>query len=272
MSHEEVVQTDDGVRLRTWTDGDPDAPPLLLINSLGTDLSMWDAQVPGWSPSHRLLRYDQRGHGTSSVPDGPYTVARLGRDALTVLDHHGVERADVCGISLGGLVALWLAAHVPERVRRVVLADTAAKVGTEDAWRARAATVREQGMDAVVDLVLGRFFSPTFRAGRAPALARVEQGLRRAAPEGYAASCEALATADLLAEAAAVRAPCLVVVGTADEATPPADAQALHAALPHAGYAELPGAGHLANLEQPEPFERLVADFLTRPDLEQGHA
>jgi 3-oxoadipate enol-lactonase len=262
----------DGVRLHTRSDGDSAAPPLLLLNSLGTDLSMWDEQVQGWSASHHVLRFDQRGHGRSDAPDGAYTLEQLGRDARAVLDAHEVRRAHVCGLSIGGMVALWLAASAPARVRRAVFADTAARVGTEQAWRTRAATVRGEGMAAITDLVLARFFSPAFRASNHPAVARLERGLRAAPVAGYAGSCDALAVGDLRALVPRIRAPSLVIVGTADEATPPADAHALQALLPDAELAELPGAGHLANLEQPARFEQLVREFLSRPDPGVSHA
>lgn len=255
------------VDLHTRVDGDGDGPALLLVNSLGTDLSLWDAHVPSWSATHRVVRYDQRGHGASSTPAGPYTVDQLGQDAIAVLDAHGVDRADVCGLSLGGVVALWLAIHVPDRVGRVVLADTDARVGTEEAWRERAAAVRSGGMGAVTDLVLERFFSDGFRATGAPAVRRVGDGLRAGDPEGYAASCEALATADLRESANRIHAPCLVIVGSEDVATPPDGARDLRDRL-GAAYVELPGAGHLANLEQPEVFTGLVRDFLLSPDVQ----
>jgi 3-oxoadipate enol-lactonase len=256
--------------LHRRVDGDAGRPALLLVNSLGTDLTMWDGQVARWTATHRVVRYDQRGHGASATPPGPWTIDDLGRDALAVLDDTGVDRADVCGLSLGGVVALWLAANAPDRVRRVVLADTAARVGTEQAWRDRATTVREHGLASIVDLVLERFFSADFLAGGAPAVDRIAEGLRRGDDEGYAASCEVLATADLRRHAARVHAPSLVVVGTADAATPPEDARALRDLLPAADYRELPGAGHLANLEQPDEFAAIVADFLTDQEPERA--
>lgn len=261
---ERAVEARDGCRLRTRVDGDPQAPPLLLINSLGCDLTMWDGQLPRWTTTHRVIRYDQRGHGGSDAPPGPYTIEQLGADTLVVLDGYGTGRADVCGISLGGLVGLWLGAKEPKRVGRLVLADTAGRVGTEQAWRDRAATVRGQGMNAVTDLVLERFFSPQFRARRSAALAQVEAGLRAMSAEGYAAACDALAVADLRHLAADVEAPVLVVVGTADVATPPENARALRDALPDATLVEIPDAGHLANLEAPELFTDVVHDFLIR--------
>lgn len=263
---ERTVTTPDGVRLRTRSDGDRDARCLLLVNSLGTDLTTWDDQVAGWSRTHHVLRYDQRGHGASDAPTSAYSVDRFGRDALAVLDAHEAGRADLCGLSLGGLVALWVAANAPDRVRRAVFADTAARVGTEEAWRTRAATVRAEGMGAVTDLVLSRFFSPAFRTSGDPAVSRVEHALRTASVDGYAGSCDALAAADLRGLAPQVRAPSLVLVGTADEATPPSDAAALHALLPDARLVELADAGHLANLEQPARFQQVVSDFLTESD------
>jgi 3-oxoadipate enol-lactonase len=265
-----VITTDDGVRLHTRADGELGAPTLLLLNSLGTDLSMWDPQVAVWSGARRIVRYDQRGHGRSEAPPPPYSVERLGRDALAVLDAYEVGEADVCGLSLGGVVALWVAGTAPERVRRAVFADTAARVGTEEGWRQRAATVRAEGMAAVADLVLDRFFSPAFRASGAPAVEALDRTLRQASVDGYTGSCEALATADLTGLAREVRAPSLVVVGTADEATPPSDAEALHGLLRDARLVELPGAGHLANLETPERFAEVVDDFLTAPEAHRA--
>jgi 3-oxoadipate enol-lactonase len=257
-----VITTDDGVRLLARSDGDPDGPTLLLLNSLGTDLTMWDPQVPAWATGRRIVRFDQRGHGRSEVPPPPYTVERLGRDALAVLDAYEVASADVCGLSLGGVVALWLAGVAPERVHHAVFASTAARVGTEEGWRQRAATVRAEGMDGIVDLILSRFFSPGFRLSGAPAVDALARTLRAASVDGYAGSCEALAAADLTDLAGSVRAPSLVVVGTADEATPPSDAETLWRLLQDARLVELPGAGHLANLEQPESFTEVVQRFL----------
>jgi 3-oxoadipate enol-lactonase len=267
-----VITTDDGVRLRTRVDGAPGAQPLLLLNSLGTDLSMWDPQVDRWGVQRQVVRFDQRGHGRSDVPPPPYTAERFGRDVLAVLDAYEVEQADVCGLSLGGVVALWVTGNASERVRRAVFADTAARVGTEEAWRQRAATVRTEGMGAVVDLVLARFFSPDFLASGAPAVDALDRTLRAASVDGYAGSCEALATADLTYLAATIRVPSLVVVGSADEATTPEDARRLHGLLADARLVELPGAGHLANLERPERFAEVVLDFLTAPDQELSRA
>lgn len=257
------VTTDDGVRLRVRSEGDRSAPALLLCNSLGTDLSLWDANVGALASMHHVIRFDQRGHGRSGAPPGPYTIDRLGRDAATVLAALEVGTARVCGVSLGGLVALWLAASEPGRVERVVLAATAARIGTGAGWRERAATVRAEGMAGVVDVVLERFFSPRFLGDAQPWVAHVRDGLLATTPEGYAASCDALAAADLRAAAAEVACPALVVVGTADAATPPSDAADLCARVGGARLVEIDGAGHLLNLEAPDRFAAIVACFLS---------
>jgi 3-oxoadipate enol-lactonase len=262
---ERAVTTADGVRLyarRDPADHEPAAPTLLVVNSLGCDAAMWDEQLDTWRATHHVLRYDQRGHGRSDAPDGPYELEHLGRDALAVLDAFGVEHVDVCGLSLGGLVAQWLCLEAPERIDAAVFADTAAKVGTAEGWLERAALVRRDGMDAVTELVLDRFFSPQALAARLPAVARTRATLAAMSPEGYASSCEALAAADLREASSAIAHHCLVIVGTADVATTPSDAQDLVTALPHADYAELAGAGHLSNLERPADFAQLVRDFL----------
>lgn len=257
-----VASTDDGVRIRIRTDGPARATPLLLCNSLGTDLRLWNDQVAEWANDHLVIRFDQRGHGASGAPSGPYTYDRLGRDAATVLDMVEVERADVCGISLGAAVGLWLAAHRPERVSRLVAADTAARIGDEASWRSRAALVRERGMEAVAGLVVERFFSPEFRGRRPDVIDATRCGLLHLDPEGYAATCEALATGDLRGDLGSVTVPTLIVVGTADEATPPSDAIDLCERLADARLHRIEGAGHLSNLERPAAFLRAVDDFL----------
>ncbi len=260
-----TVTTDDGVELYVRVEvahAGPGAPVLLAINSLGCDLGLWEQQLAPWRQSHHVLRYDQRGHGRSAAPDGPYGLDRLGRDALAVLDAVGADRVDVCGLSLGGLVAQWLCLEAPGRIDRAVFADTAARIGTREAWHERAAVVRTEGMAAVTEPVLDRFFSQGARATNDPAVVRTRAGLETMSPEGYASSCEALADADLRPRTAAIGQRCLVIVGTEDVATPVADARRLVDDLPHASYAELDGAGHLSNLERPEAFARLVRTFL----------
>lgn len=259
---ERTLTTVDGVRLAARADGPDRSPALLCCNSLGTGRELWDPQIDGWSECRRVIRFDQRGHGASDVPDAPYRIDELGRDALAVLDAYQVDQADLCGLSLGGVVALWLVSHHPDRVRRLVLACTAAKVGTEQAWRTRADAVRNGGTDVIADMVMERFFSAAFRQRDPDTVARIRATLIATPDEGYIGSCLALATADLREHVATVRAPTLVLAGTADEATPPSVMRDLHAGIPVATWQELAGAGHLANLEVPAAFERAVHNHL----------
>jgi 3-oxoadipate enol-lactonase len=253
----------DGVGLNVRVDGPADAPPIVLSNSLGTDLSMWEPQMPSLRERFRVVRYDLRGHGGSDVSPGPITVDRLGQDVVDLLDALGIERAHVCGLSVGGLVSIWLAARHPDRLDRAVLGAAAARIGTAELWQSRADAVRAGGMAAVVDIVMTRFFSERFRTERPDVVARVAQGLAATPPEGYAAACLALRDADLRAEVARIAAPSLVVVGREDPATPVAEAEWLHARIPGSELVVLEDAGHLCNLEQPERFTDAVVGFLS---------
>ena len=242
-------------------DGSPQDPVLLLSNSLGSDVSMWDAQAEAFSRRYRLLRYDSRGHGRSAVPKGPYRIEDLGRDVLGLLDALGIERVRFCGLSKGGVVGMWLAANAPERVERLVLCNTSAYFGNPPLWNARIEAVRTSGMQAVVPQVLERWLSPEFRARDPDAVERVRSMLLATPPEGYAACCEALRDMDLREAIGAIRAPTLVVVGTQDPATPPEMGRSIAERIRGARVVELPTA-HLSNVEAGERFTAAVLDFL----------
>ncbi len=253
----------DGVRLFVVSEGPEEAPPVLFSNSLGTDLHAWDPQAKALAGTFRVVRYDARGHGRSDVPPGPYTIDRLGADALGVLDALGIDRAHVCGISLGGMVALWLAARHPERVGRAVFAATAARIGSEALWEERARMVRAGGTGAIRDLFVARFFSPAFAAGEPATVERFTEALLGMSAEGYAASCLALAEADLRDAVGGIRCPSLVVAGSLDVATPVAEARWLHGRIPGSQLLVLEDAAHLCNVEAPERFSEAVARFLS---------
>jgi 3-oxoadipate enol-lactonase len=255
------VQASDGCRLAYDVEGPADGPALLLSNALGTTRELWKAQRPAFTRAFRVVAYDSRGHGASAVPSGDATIERLGQDALAVLDAAGVERADVCGISIGGLTALWLGVHAPRRVRRLVLANTAARIGTRDHWQERIDLVRSRGLAEVVASAPGRWFTEAFRRDHPAEVAAVQAMLARCPADGYAACAAALRDADLRGEVARVAAPALVVSGTVDPATTPADADWLGARLPSARRVDL-DAAHLANVERAEEFTRAVMGFL----------
>ncbi|WP_332688271.1 3-oxoadipate enol-lactonase [Bosea sp. (in: a-proteobacteria)] len=250
-----------GEEFHVQIDGDEGAPVLLLSNSLGTNLSMWDPQIPEWAKHFRVVRYDSRGHGLSPAPDKPYSIAMLADDALAILDTLGIEKAHWCGLSKGGMVGQWLATHHGGRLGRVVLANTAAHMGPPELWDGRIRTVRTQGMGGLVQPTLERWFTPEFRESAKATVAAVSEMLATTPPLGYANCCAAIRDMDQRESIRAVRNPVLVVIGARDPATPPATGYEIADAIPGAQRIEL-AAAHLSNLEQPEAFGRAVTDFL----------
>ncbi len=232
-------------------DGPLDAPVLVLPCSLGTTRELWEPQLAAFTRSFRVLRYEHRGHGASAVPPGPYTMAELARDALDLLDELELERVSWCGLSLGGMVGMWLGACAPERLAALVLACTAARVGAPEVYSERAALVRERGLEPVADAVVARWLTP---AAPAALVARLRQVLLATPPEGYAGCCEALAAWDFRDRLPDVAVPTLVLAGSEDESTPAPDTDLLAERIAGARLVVLEGGGHLANLERPKAF------------------
>lgn len=242
--------------------GRADAPVVVLSSSLGTTMAMWDPQMPELAQRFRVLRYDHRGHGGSSAPSGGYTIAELAGDVVALLDRLEVPRASIVGLSLGGMVAMWLAAHVPTVVDRLVLCCTAPQLGTRESWHDRAATVRAHGTGVLLDALLGRWLTPAFREANPGTVALVAEMLEAAQPEGYASCCDAIATMDQRHDLARITAPTLVVAGELDPVVPPSVAGELQGSIAGATLAVVPGAAHLCNLEQPAAFTSLLLDYL----------
>ena len=243
------------------TDGYPRNPAVLMCNSLGTDHTMWDAQADTLSRCFHVVRYDTRGHGASGAPPGPYSLEMLANDALALLDHLGIGTAHVVGLSMGGLVAQCLGLYAPHRVGRLVLANTAARIGTAAGWRHRAAAVREDGLATIAATSPARWFMPAFAAEYRAIIEPLQHTLRRQSPEGYAACCDALADADLGDDIGLIAAPVLVIAGEADPVTTVADGVALCTRIPDARLVTLP-ASHLSSIEVPATFTREVQSFL----------
>src|SRR5918993_4161965 len=254
------------VELNHVLEGPEDAPVLVLSNSLGSTLGMWDDQAPFLRERFRLLRYDQRGHGDSPVPSGPYKIEDLGRDALALLDRLEIESASFCGLSIGGLVGMWLASEAPERVERLVLCCTAPRFDS-DFYDARAHKVRAEGVGSISDAVLERWFTPEFRAARPETVEWAESMLRATPTEGYAGCCEVLRDTDLRSRLGEIRAPTLVVAGAEDPATTVDQAKEIHASIQGARLVVIENAAHLANIEQPEAVTR---EILTHLELVAG--
>jgi 3-oxoadipate enol-lactonase len=242
-------------------DGPAGAPPLLLSNSLGTTSEMWDPQIPALTERYRVVRYDTRGHGTAPVPNGPYSLDDLGGDAVALLDRLGIERAHVVGLSLGGMTGMWLGAHAPERVDRLVLMCTSAMLAEEHDWPARANLVREQGPGAIADATIERWFTPGFVERNPDTVARLRATLADTPPEGYAACCDAIGGMDQLADLERIEAPTLVIAGREDPATPPPHAERIADGIPGARL-EIVDAAHLANIERAEEVTRLTLSHL----------
>jgi 3-oxoadipate enol-lactonase len=248
--------------VRIWHDlhGDAGAPWLVLPCSLGTSRELWDPAP--YAPHFRVLRYEHRGHGDSETPPGPYTVAELAGDALALLDELGVERASWIGLSLGGMVAMWVAACAPERLDRLVLACTSARVPSPQLYAERAGVVREQGVEPLADAVVSRWFTA---AAPGTLRARFRAMLVATAREGYAGCCEAVAGWDFRERLAEITAPTLVVAGAEDESTPAADTGLLVRRIPGARSVVLEGAAHLANLERAAEFAEAALAHLEAP-------
>lgn len=243
-------------------EGPEDAPALVLANSLGAALEMWEPQAEALRDRFRVVRYDSRGHGRSPVPPGPYELADLGADLLALLDRLGIARASICGVSLGGATALWVAANAPERVDRLIACFTSADFGPVDPWRERAALVREQGTGAVAEAVVGRWFTPSFAEREPETVARMQAMIAATPAAGYAACCEVVGDYDLRGDLGRIAAPTLVLSGSEDQASPLPMGRAIAAGIPGARFVEVAHAAHLGNYEQPERVTELIRDHL----------
>jgi 3-oxoadipate enol-lactonase len=242
-------------------------PVLVFSNSLGTDFSMWDPQMPELQRRFRILRFDTRGHGQSSVASyvtpADYSIEQLGRDVLGLLDSLGLDRVHFCGLSMGGMIGMWLGIHAPTRLHRLVLSNTAARIGTNEMWNARIATVRKDGMKSVAAAVIERWFTPEFRASSAEKVARAQRMLENSPPDGYAACCAAIRDMDQREAVAQIKAPTIVIYGASDPVTSASDAHFLTAQIRGSVELEL-AAAHLSNVEQASAFTEAVTSFLSK--------
>ncbi|MDN5515040.1 3-oxoadipate enol-lactonase [Ectopseudomonas composti] len=245
-------------------EGPAGAPVLVLSNSLGTDLHMWDAQIEAFTQHFQVLRYDTRGHGASLVTDGPYSIEQNGRDVLALLDALGIAKAHFCGLSMGGLIGQWLGINAPERIERLVLCNTAAKIGTPEVWNPRIEMVLaegEQAMRGLRDASISRWFTADFAEAEPGKVEPIVGMLAQTSPEGYAANCAAVRDADYREQLGSIIAPTLIVCGSGDPVTTVEDGRFMQARI--AG-AELVAfhAAHLSNVQAGDEFSQRVLDFL----------
>jgi 3-oxoadipate enol-lactonase len=243
--------------------GPDDAAPLLMGESLGTNLKMWEGQLP-LADRWRLIRYDHRGHGGSAVPAGPYEIADLARDALELLDSLEVPRASYCGLSIGGMVGMWLAARAPERIDRLVLICTSAHMPPASAWRQRATAVLGAGStEPIADTVVAGWLTPAFAAQHSEVRAELRAMLTATPPDGYAACCGAIERMDLRADLSSITAPTLIISGSEDPATPRERQEEIAAGIAGARHEIVRPAAHIAAVEQPERINQLIEKHLS---------
>ena len=257
----DCLVTSGDARIGYTVEGPAERPVVLFINSIGTTRDLWLPQVPALAGTYRVIRYDARGHGSSSAPPGEYSVAQLGRDALAILDAEDARQAHVCGISLGGLTAMWLGVHAQDRVACLIVANTAARIGSIESWTERIALVHARGMKGVADLAMARWFSESFRERHEDVVGRFRTMLESCPPAGYVGCCAALRDEDLRESISTIEAPVLAVAGTGDATTPPEGLRFIHERVAGSKMIAL-DAAHLSNVEQAEAFTSAVMGFL----------
>ena len=255
------IKADDGCIIHAEIEGPDNAPVLMLSNSLGTNLHMWDEQVAPFTRHFRLLRYDRRGHGKSGVPKGPYSMERFGRDVIAVLDGLGIRKINWCGLSMGGMVGQWLGANAGDRVDKLILSNTACYYPDKTVWDARIKLVRENGLAGIVDANMERWFTKAFRERAPQALEKMREMFVATKLEGFIGCGEAIRDMDHRPLLAKISAPTLVIAGRHDPATPLEGNEFICQHIPGAEIAVL-DAAHIANLEQPQAYADTVLGFL----------
>ena len=248
-------------RLHYELDGPEQAPVLVLSNSLGTNLSMWLPQLPELSEHFRVLRYDTRGHGGSDVSQGPYTIAQLGGDVISLLDGLKIERAHFCGLSMGGMTGIWLGVYAPSRIDRLALCKTSAAIGVPEIWNTRITKVKQDGIESIIESVLERWFTPGFLAHAPAQVDRVRKMLLETSVDGYVANCAAVRDMDQRSNLTSITAPTLVIGGKHDKSTPPEHGELISRAIKGSRYVEL-NAAHLSNWEVAQAFTQTLVEFL----------
>jgi 3-oxoadipate enol-lactonase len=251
----------EGGQIHYRLDGKQESPVLVFSNSLGADLSMWEAQVPAFTQHFRVLRYDSRGHGASTFGAGDWTIDSLSRDLVSLLDHLHIGTGSFCGLSVGGLIGQWLALNAAKRLSKVVLCNTAARIGNNEAWNARIDAVNKGGVPSISKGILDRWFTAPFHEREPGTVDRFRKILEATPPGGYVATCAAIRDADLRSEVSKIHTKVLVVAGTQDQATPPEGGRYLAERINGSKYVEL-DTSHLSNVELPQRFSEEVLNFL----------
>ncbi|MEM7343825.1 MAG: 3-oxoadipate enol-lactonase [Chloroflexota bacterium] len=262
MSSTQFMMVGD-VALHYTVDGQADNPALLFLNSLGSDLRIWDEILPHFANDYFIIRHDKRGHGLSDCPPAPYTIRDHAADVEGLLNGLNIDQVILIGVSVGGLIALDYAIHNPAKVKGLVLCDTAAKLGATDYWEERIGILRESGFSTLREAILSRWFSPSFPEQFPAEYRGYANMLTRTPVAGYIGTCEALRDADLREAATSIQAQSLVLCGAEDSATPPELVQGLADRLPNSHFELIDNAGHIPSLEQPEAMAQTISQFLS---------
>lgn len=252
----------DGIHIHYDVGGPEGAPVLVFVNSLGTDFRVWDRVVERLEGKVRWVRHDKRGHGLSDAPPAPYAMDDHVGDLAALLDHLGITGATVCGLSVGGMITQGLAVARPDLVGRLILSNTAHRIGTDAIWNERLAVLRDGGVEALADAVMIRWFSEAFRRDRADEVVLWRAMVTRTPAEGYMGTCAALRDTDLTDATRTIGKPVLCIGGTEDGSTPPALMREMVALIPGAVFHEIPGVGHLPCVEAPDTVAALISDFM----------
>ncbi|WP_221930828.1 3-oxoadipate enol-lactonase [Telmatospirillum sp. J64-1] len=253
--------------IRYREDGNPGGRAMVFANSLGTDMQVWEAVLPAFTDTFRVIRYDERGHGLSDAPPAPYSLQDHVLDIAAVMEAAGAKDSIVVGLSVGGMIAQGLAIERPDLVAALVLCDTAHKIGTPEMWEQRIGLIRKGGIAALAEPILERWFSASFRETKAVELGLWRNMLTRTPLEGYLGTCCSIRDADLTDRVGAIRVPTLCLCGTEDGATPPELVRSMADLIPGAGFMLIPEAGHLPCVENPAAFVSAVTRFLEENDL-----
>lgn len=257
------VTSHDGVELNIQTYGNRSNPALIFSNSLGTNLSMWQPQVEALESNFFIICYDTRGHGqSSSTGSDSWTIDDLGQDVVKILDFFNIDKASFCGISMGGLTGQWLGVNEPSRFNKIIVSNTAARIGSKEAWNTRAEQVRQQGLNDIADSAPNRWFSEAFINSHSVIVNSFIAQMKAGSAEGYARCCEALADADLREEVTKITVPTLVVGGELDPITTVEDANWLRDKIGDSAVIKTISASHIANIEAADEFTGLLKNFL----------
>ncbi len=252
-----------GIILNYRLDGPEQGPVIMFSNSLGSDLTMWDSQISAFvDAGYRLLRFDTRGHGKSSVPPGPYSIEAISEDAVGLMDILGLKQVHFCGLSMGGMIGQYLGAKHPERFISLALCSTTAHMPPRELWDERIQTARSKGMTALAGGTIDRWFTKSGQKNLPTLVEKIRNMILNTPVEGFCACCAAIQNMDLRDKVRTISVPTLIVAGEHDPSIPASGPGSIHELLPAAKRKVIPDAAHLVNAEQAEVFNRTLLEFL----------